>query len=158
MLIHDFLQLTLTFAEVRDIVARDAHGAIDDCIAGAYRDGEDRSATMRSTPDSPVRAPRVWADLGSTYARGDGFILPITWWAPGAIYLFPRLDGDLEVMPVGDAATQLTLMGTYDAPAVGPGPRIDTLLLHRLTEGTVRSFLKRMGLFMQATLAAEAVL
>ncbi|MBV9311281.1 MAG: hypothetical protein JOZ73_10630 [Solirubrobacterales bacterium] len=84
-------------------------------------------------------------DVEPAYHRGDRLILPIHWWASGAAALFPRLEADLELAPLGDASTEITLMGRYDPPLAARGRQADRLLLHRVAEASVRSFLTRVA-------------
>ncbi|MFZ0179395.1 MAG: hypothetical protein WAL84_05920 [Candidatus Dormiibacterota bacterium] len=70
---------------------------------------------------------------------------PHIWWAPGATRLFPHLDGDLEFAPLGARTSQITLMGSYDPPLGFVGRRADVLLLHRIAEASIRSFLIRVS-------------
>ena len=57
----------------------------------------------------------------------------------------PVLSADLEVAGLGDHMTQLTLHGRYDPPLGAIGRRIDRLLMHRIAEATIRSFLSRLA-------------
>jgi hypothetical protein len=59
--------------------------------------------------------------------------------------LFPRLETDLEIAPLGAAITQITLRGRYEPPLGRPGRLLDEALLHRVAEATARSFLKRLA-------------
>src|SRR4029077_18998254 len=72
-------------------------------------------------------------------------VIPMHWWAPGATRLFPHLDGDLEFAPLGATTSQITLMASYDPPLGFVGRRADVLLLHRIAEASIRSFLERVS-------------
>ena len=150
MLIQDFLQVPRAFADIRAALLVDPHGLIDANVAAAYEEGERLCLRLRPLEKHPRFGKTVIVDLGVPYQRADGMILPVHWWAKGVTHLFPRLDADLEVMPIGDDTTQLTFSGRYDPPLGGLGRGLDKMLLHRLAEGSVRSFLNRMGKSLEA--------
>ena len=145
MLIHDFLRVPRACVDVRTILLRDPHALIDANVTAAYREGEGLCLQLHPVLKHPRFGKKVWVDIGEPYLRGDGLILPVHWWSKGITPLFPRLDADLEVMPVGSDTTQITLSGSYEPPLGGVGSGLDRMLLHRLAEGSVRSFLNRMG-------------
>jgi hypothetical protein len=49
--------------------------------------------------------------------------------------------------------TQLTLRGRYEPPLGTLGRQIDRLLLHRVAEATVRSFMRRLAESLTKTVA-----
>lgn len=72
-------------------------------------------------------------------------ILPIRWVAAGAPDLFPTLDADLEVAPLGPSRTQLAMTARYVPPLGAFGRAIDRALLHRVAEATLKDFLDRVA-------------
>ena len=90
-------------------------------------------------------AVEVRVELGECSRRGTGAFVPIRWQAARASSLFPVLDGDLEVMPLTPTLCRLALRGTYRTPLDGAGHLLDTAVLHRVAESTVRSFLRRVA-------------
>jgi hypothetical protein len=154
MLIQDFIQVHASFARVRSRLGAGPPGWLADSAGAAYADGERLFASM-STPagETPVRV-QVQIDLGSPYPRGQGFVLPLSWWAAGAQRLFPTLEADLEFMPLGADQTMLTLMGRYEPPLGAVGRAMDRLVLHRIAEACVRSFLHRAAASLEVAIAA----
>jgi hypothetical protein len=143
MLIQDFVQVKAPFATVRDELLERSPGWLADDARAAYADGEQLFLTVSATNRKvPIRM-RVHLDLGAPYDRGEGMVVPLTWWAAGGQRLFPTLDADLEVMPLGPDQVMLTLMGRYEPPLGAVGRRMDRLVLHRIAEASVRSFLHR---------------
>ena len=151
MLIQDFIQIAKPFDEAQALILRDPHALLDTSIAAGYHDGEQLGLRLAPLRKHPGIGKKIWVDIGEPYSRGEGLFIPVHWWAKGATFLFPRLEGDLEVMPLGTDTTQITLMGRYDAPLGGPGKKLDRMLLHRLAEASVRSFLNRVGELLQHT-------
>jgi hypothetical protein len=145
MLIQDFVQIDRDFDEIRSRVRADPRGLIEASAGAAYRKGERLS--LRLTPLLGVArlGKTVDVDLAEPYEREDRLVVPMHWWAPGATRLFPHLDGDLEFAPLGSKTSQITLMGSYDPPLGFIGRRADVLLLHRVAEMSIRSFLVRVS-------------
>ena len=100
--------------------------------------------------------PEVWGrrvigktvrvELGPPRECGDRVVTALRWRgtdAAGAI--FPDLDADLELAPLGPGLTQITLQGRYQPPLNVIGRGMDRLLMHRVAQATIRAFLRRLG-------------
>jgi hypothetical protein len=70
-------------------------------------------------------------------------ILPVHWAATGAHSLFPELDADIEIAPLGPDWSQLAISARYQPPLGFVGKAVDRALLHRVAEATVKDFLDR---------------
>lgn len=90
-------------------------------------------------------AKTVEVQFGPVRSHGDVTLLAFSWHATGTGSLFPALDADLELSPLGQNRTELTLRGRYEPPGGILGRRIDQLLLHRLADATVRAFLSSLA-------------
>jgi hypothetical protein len=145
MLIHDFVQIDRDFEEIRARVRADPRGLIAASAGAAYRDGERISLRLTPLGEHPLFGKTIDVDLAPPYEREDQLVIPMHWWAPGATRLFPHLDGDLEFAPLGSRSSQITLMASYDPPLGFIGRRADVLLLHRVAEASIRSFLTRVS-------------
>lgn len=78
------------------------------------------------------------------YDRGATVVIVMRMVATGAAgYLFPVLDADLELSPLGDGATRLLLRGTYRPPLGSVGAALDRAVLHRAAQSTVRRLLSQ---------------
>jgi hypothetical protein len=141
MLIQDFVHISRPFAEIHDQIARDPHAILEALAVGAYREGEQLAMRIGPSGSHSRLSKKVCLDIGSPYERGDGVAFPICWWASGASWLFPCLDGDLEISPVEDGTTRITLSGRYEPPLASVGRGIDHMVLHRVAESSVRLFL-----------------
>jgi hypothetical protein len=144
VLIQDFIQVERPFAEVRAAFLADPRALLADRANAAYHEGE-MSLRLQPIAKRPRFGKRIVIDVGEPYERGERCVLPIHWWAPGATRLFPRLEGDLEVAPVGEGTTQITLMGRYDPPLAAIGRGADRMLLHHIAEASIRSFLAKVA-------------
>jgi hypothetical protein len=63
--------------------------------------------------------------------------------------IFPMLDGDLELAPLGSERCRLTLSASYMPPFGDVGRALDRALLHRVAQSTVRSFLARVAMSLE---------
>jgi hypothetical protein len=97
----------------------------------------------------PSMAGRV--TIGEAIQSGDTLVIPMAWQAEALSAAFPVLWADLEVAPFDEHETQLTLVGRYDPPLGAVGRQLDRLLLHRIVQASVRSFLEGLAA------AAEAI-
>lgn len=87
----------------------------------------------------------VVLEFGGPVRSGPKSVFPLRWVASGAAGLFPSLDADLEVAPVGDGGTQLAMSARYVPPFGGVGRVIDRAVLSRVAEATLKDFLDRVG-------------
>ena len=89
---------------------------------------------------------RVQIELGEgRVSSGSRFLLPISWQATGPSGLFPVLEGDLEVAPLGRHHCQLSLSARYQPPFGLLGKAVDRALLSRVAEATVKDFVERVA-------------
>ncbi|MBV8445626.1 MAG: hypothetical protein JOZ92_06890 [Candidatus Dormibacteraeota bacterium] len=146
MLIQDFVQIERRFDEVAAALLADPAKVLYGAADTAYSQGERLSMRLTPSLSHPRIGKRVHVDLGRPLRTDDRVVVPLHWWASGATALFPRLDADLEIAPLGAQQTQLTLMGRYDPPFSVVGRHADSLLLHRVAEGCVRTFLTLVAL------------
>ena len=98
----------------------------------------------------PLLAKTVEVTLGPERQHDDVTLLAFSWRATGHPSLFPTLDADLEVSPLGDSQSELSLRGRYEPPGGAPGKVADRLVLHRLADATMRAFLSRLALRLEA--------
>jgi hypothetical protein len=143
MLIQDFVQVGAPYSTVRDRLLEPRPRWLTDGATAAYADGERLFLTVSATGGEMTIGKCVQVELGATYARGEGSVVPLSLWATGPRRLFPTLEADLEIMPMGPDQVMLKLMGRYEPPLGGVGRGLDRLVLHRIAEACVRSFLHR---------------
>ncbi len=92
-----------------------------------------------------VRIARTVAiDLGTPIRLPTKSVLPLRWSATGAAGLFPSLDADLEVAPLGHDRSQLSMSARYVPPLGAVGRAIDRALLFRVAEATIKDFLDQV--------------
>lgn len=90
-------------------------------------------------------AREVRVRIRGTRHRGESIVISLTWEDAQRRGLFPVLDGDLELAPLGAEACRLTLSATYTPPLGELGADLDRALLHHVAQSTVRSFLHQVA-------------
>jgi hypothetical protein len=106
-----------------------------------------------------IRIARTVAiEFGHNVRAGNRFIQPFRWSASGPVGLFPALEADLEVAPLGTESTQLAISARYVPPLGKLGKLIDRALLARVAEATVKDFLDRVAAALVENVAPTATI
>jgi hypothetical protein len=103
-------------------------------------------------------ARTVAVEFGHNIRAGNRFIQPFRWSASGPAGLFPALDADLEVAPLGTESTQLAISARYVPPLGKLGKLIDRAVLARVAEATVKDFLDRVAAALVENVAPTAAI
>ena len=118
-------------------------------VPGLLRAAEDRGRTLLAEVGFELESRRIAKEVeiffGSPFRFPSKTVLPMTWRAAGHAWLFPRLEADLEVAPLGVDRTQLSMSASYRPPMGTMGRALDRALLHRVAEATVKDFLDGVG-------------
>ena len=109
----------------------------------AYREGE--SLYARVGPDKGGIAKEVVLDIEPSVTRGDSVFYPVSWWATGARMLFPRMQADLILTPIGEGVTRLSFLGSYEPPLGALGHILDRAVLGRVADATVKAWVDRIA-------------
>jgi hypothetical protein len=145
MLLHDFAYVPIPAARVCERIVANNGEWLAPLATAAADEGEALRLRVGPVEALPMLGKSVTVRVGQPISRTDVTVVPLTWQATSAPGLFPVLSADLEVASLGDHMTQLTLHGRYDPPLGAIGRRMDRLLMHRIAEATVRSFLSRLA-------------
>lgn len=157
MLVYDFTHVALPVEAVRHRLFVAVGGLWQHVAEAAYDEGEQLLSRVGPFGPVPGLSKSVHLQVGTVRDRGEGFVLPLQWSATGPSELFPVMEADLEVAPLGAGASQLRLSGSYDPPLGAIGRRLDRLLLHQLAEATVRALLSQLVVALLAEPAPNAV-
>lgn len=121
---------------------------------------DDRGRHLLAEIGFPIDGHRlsknVEIDVGEPITSPSRTWIPISWRATGASALFPVLDGDLELAPLGTELTQLSLNGRYQPPLGMLGKTIDKALLSRVAEATIKDFVDRLARAIEAAMPPAA--
>jgi hypothetical protein len=143
MFVGDEVLLDVTFALASERLAQlTDNGVLVSASEGAYSHEADH-ITRVGVPGLS-KLVRVQArELARTDASAG---LAIRWEATGpGGRLFPVLDADIRLAPVGDVATLLTMTGSYRPPLGSLGDVLDRGILHRVAAATIRNFLAEVA-------------
>jgi hypothetical protein len=89
-------------------------------------------------------ARRVAIELAAPVTMPTKTIVPMRWTPASGTGLFPALDADLEVAPLGPGRTQLAMSARYVPPLGALGRAMDRAVLFRVAEATIKDFLDRV--------------
>lgn len=149
MFIYYFANLERKFTDLADDFSRQPFESWADT---AYRDGEQLRARL-SAGERGLLAKTVTLEVG-TEVRGEKHItVPIAWSATGTPGLFPRLDADLVLAPVGPTASQVSLRGNYEPPLGPVGRSMDRAVFHRIAEACVKEFVDGVAASLDAAVS-----
>jgi hypothetical protein len=156
MFIRYYLDLPIRFEDVEAALVAQPEA----WVPGLARDAEDRGerllAEVGFAYDREHRLDkRVEIDFGEPYRIPSKTLLPMSWRPAGAEHLFPALEADLEVAPLGPSRTQLSISARYRPPMGAVGRALDRALLHRVAEATMKDFLDRVGEALQTRATAR---
>lgn len=154
MLLYDFAYVPVPAADVRRRILADHGEWLSPIAAEAAGDGEALRLRVGPAHSLPMLLKTVTVEVGEPIIADDVTVVPLTWRATGRPGLFPVLSADLEVAELGASLTQLSLRGRYDPPLGAVGLRLDRLLLHRVAEASIRSFLSHVAERLAAPAAA----
>jgi hypothetical protein len=145
MFVRYYAELARPFADVEAALLSSPEDWVPGLAAEAETRGEQLLAEVGFGPADRRVEKQVRIELGQSFRLASKTILPMIWRATPAAELFPSLEADLEVAPLGAGRTQLSISARYRPPLGALGRAIDRTLLHRVAEATVKDFLDRAG-------------
>ncbi len=145
----DFVDVPLSLATIWGRFD-DAGSWLTDLASAAEEDGEALYVHIGPTWAGGLVTREVEVILGPKRDRGEARVMPLAWRATGLTGMFPMLNGDLELAPLGSQRCRLTLSASYLPPFGDVGRALDRTLLHRVAQSTVRSFLTRVATNLEA--------
>lgn len=153
MFIRYYLELPLASDRVEAGLLSDP-GAWVPGLAGEADDrGEELLSEVGLTAGPARLRKQVIVQVADATRFPSKTVLPISWRATGPDGLFPALEADIEVAPLGSQRTQLSISARYTPPLGTLGKAVDRLLLHRVAEATLRDFLERVARRIEAEAA-----
>jgi len=145
MLLHDFVYIAAPVAAVRMRLTGGSSDWLSPVALAARGEGDALRLRIGPFASVPALGKAVRVTCGEAAQRGDVTVVPMNWQGDGLRVAFPVLDGDLEVVALGRDRTQVSFLGRYQPPFGAVGRRLDELLLHRVVQATLRSFLRRLA-------------
>jgi hypothetical protein len=143
MFVGDEVRLDVGFAVAQDRLRQLAD---DGALLGSSEDAYDHGTFGLERVGVPGLSKLVRIQVRDLAWTDQSAGLAIRWEATGpGGGLFPVLDADLTMAPVGERATVLTLAGAYRPPAGATGAALDRVILHRVASATIRGFLTHVA-------------
>jgi hypothetical protein len=149
------LSFPIAQARLADAVGQGSLGRIS---AGAYRDGLADlipSGQRGAAPGLPELAEVHCREL---VAHGESAVLTLRWEAllPGG-GLFPALDADITLVPVGRDATRFSMAGVYRSPSAWRSADSRPSVWRRTAAATIRAFLARLPAVLAGADASQGI-
>jgi hypothetical protein len=135
-----FVELPMAPAEVERALSEDPRG----WLPGLAEDANHRADLLLAEVGfgGTIRLKRrVTVELGAPVRSSTKVIFPLHWEASGPAGVFPALDADVEVAPLGAQRTQLAMSARYVPPFGALGRALDRAFLSRVAEATLKDFL-----------------
>jgi hypothetical protein len=151
-----FIELPVPAGSVERMLMQDP-GSWLPGLAGFANERGDRLLAEVGFGERLRIARPVTIELGPVVHFEAKTILPLRWIPAGSGGLFPTLDADVEVAPLGAERTQLAMSARYTPPLRAIGRLVDRALMFRVAEATLKDFLDRVGRELMLTYEAGAV-
>ena len=100
--------------------------------------GESASVGFKVGP-APIRK-RVRLEVGPPEHLGQWTRLPVSWKASPGEFLFPVLEGYLQLEPITPQESKLSLKANYQPPLGRLGQAIDEAAMHGVARATVKDY------------------
>jgi hypothetical protein len=139
-----FVEPPTSSAEVERVLATDPQGWLPGLAGDATHQGDVLLAEVGFGEAIRVKQDVV-VELGAPIRTASKTVFPIRWHASEHPGLFPALDADLEVSPLGAGCTQLAISARYAPPFGAFGRAMDRALLSLVAEATLKDFLDRVA-------------
>lgn len=144
MFVRYLVEIPVPQAEVEAALARDPRAWLPGLARDAHLRGDALLAEVGF--GETIRVEReVAIQLGAPIRSSSRTAFPLRWEAAAHPWLFPSLDADLEVAPLGPERTQLSISARYVPPFRGIGRALDRALLSRVAEATVKDFVDHVA-------------
>ncbi|MBA3691507.1 MAG: hypothetical protein H0W82_08865 [Actinobacteria bacterium] len=144
MFIRYFIELPIPADRVTEVMCASPASWIPGLAEEANAHGERLLAEV-GLGDRLRLTRRVVVDLGRPMRFPSRTVIPLRWRPETEGGLLPALDADVEVAPLAQGSTQLSMSARYLPPWGALGSAVDRALLHRVAEATVKDFLDRVG-------------
>jgi hypothetical protein len=154
MFVRYFVELPIPQEQVETALAHDPRSWLPGLARDAHRRGDALLAEVGF--GEAIRIKReVNIQLGPPIRSSSKTVFPLRWEAAAHPKLFPSLDADLEVAPLGPERTQLAISARYVPPFRAFGRALDRAVLSRIAEATVKDFLDQVALTLMPPTTAQ---
>jgi hypothetical protein len=144
MFVRYFVELPMPADDVEHALSRDPREWLPGLAEQANFRGDRLLAEVGFGEAIRLRR-KVTVEIGSPIHASSKTFFPLRWTASGHAGLFPALDADIEIAPLGTDRAQLAMSARYVPPLGAVGRTIDRALLSRVAEATLKDFLDRVA-------------
>jgi hypothetical protein len=150
MFVRAFTDLAVPFDRAEEALLRSPQSWVPGLASEADARGERLLAEVGVGRAGHRIDKRVEIQIGTSVRFPTKTVLRLSWRAAGPRCLFPELEGDLEIAPMGPRRSQVSLSARYVPPLGVAGKIADRALLHRVAEATVQDFVDRTAEALEA--------
>jgi hypothetical protein len=154
--VEDFIDVARPFEALRERFSGDGQW-LAPLATVATQDGEILRMRIGPSWAAGLVTREVQVTLWPPRERDNALARSLTWVPSEWQSLFPLLDGDIELAPIGPDWCRISLAAAYTTPLGGFGARVDRALLHRVAASTVRSFLTQVATGLQTDIDIPSV-
>jgi hypothetical protein len=155
MFVRYYVEVPLSFETVEELLLWSPEAWLPGAAGDANARGEALLTEVGFGPPGRRVEKRVRIEIREPMRFPSKTVLPVRWSATSAQSLFPDLEADIEVAPLGPHWTQLSISAWYRPPLGQVGRVVDRALMHRVAEATIKDFLEQAGRTLQALAPAE---
>ena len=157
--IRSFDYVNHSYQAVRDALTADAAGVFQAATVGAASRAESVASELHVSVAGLEVGAEIVVSIGEIEESEKGTVrstrIPVEWEAANRPRLFPLMSADLFIYPLTSTETQLDFKGRYDPPMGVLGDAIDAVLLRRIAEASVHSFISDVAHYLRENLPAE---
>lgn len=140
MFIYYYTYARVPMNQIKALLVASNEGWATELFRTALEDDDLVKVRLSAGRKSNV-SKNAWIQLGTPVEIADSVSIPIRIQGTGLPELFPTLEGEIELAPMGNELTQMTLRGNYKPPLGVIGRFANKTLLHRVAEGSIKRFL-----------------
>ncbi len=141
MFVRYYLELPFGSESVREALLRTPEA----WIPGLAFDAEERGEAMVGQLEFGPIHKRVAIEMGEPMLFPGRTVLPMVWRSAAGQALFPVFEAEIEVAGLGPERTHVSISARYRPPLGALGRAIDSIVLHRVAETTIKDFLDQVG-------------
>lgn len=149
MFVHYFTYVSRPWAKAREGLLGDPTEWLACMVQDAYEEGEAVRARVGLGRDLKL-STEVIVRVAHPLSDDRRVVVPINVEAVRMTGLFPKLQADLVLEPLGSDTTKFSLTGTYEPPLGSTGSLLDRALLHHVAEAVVKNFVDRIAIELES--------
>lgn len=155
VLVRYYLELACPARSVEAILSRDPQVWLPEIVEASNRWGMELVSRVGLQVGGHRIDREVKVRVFALQKLGDTCVIPIAWTPIAESSMLPSLEGDIELSPLGDDYAQLAISASYRPPLGWLGAVSDRALMRRVAEATIKDFLDRVALRIEANTPRE---